>query len=178
MIVGMEGTPQARLPERRSIRLLGFDYGTSAGYVVTICAYRRRPLFAVIRNGVAELTALGRLVEEEWLRTPGIRSAVLLDEYVIMPNHFHGILVLNGHGGGVPGAIGESGPSHTLSAILRGFKGACTSRARREGLGGDVSIWQRGFFERVIRDEDELCKFRRYIANNPQQWELDRFHLR
>jgi REP element-mobilizing transposase RayT len=173
----MEDAVRPTLPARRSLRLEGFDYASDAGYVVTICSHHRRPLFDSVRDCTVVLSLLGRIVREEWLRTPEMRPAVLLDEFIIMPNHLHGILILNNSHGGRRGAVGASGPGRTLSAIIRGFKSACSARVRRERLPIALPIWQIGFFDRIIRDDEELQKFRRYIASNPEQWELDR-HFR
>jgi putative transposase len=168
--------PPAR---HKTTRLKGFDYGSDAGYVVTICTRERRHLLGSVRNGQVGLTDVGRLVEGEWLRTPLIRAGVLLDEFVIMPNHLHGILILSSSENRKiveAGKVGRSGPSQTLSAIVRGFKGACSSRVAKEMPNVDLPLWQPGFYDRVIRDEAELRKFREYIANNPRQWELDRYN--
>jgi len=165
------------LPNRQSMRLKGFDYASSADYVVTICAHHRKPIFGSVSNGAIVLSPLGEILEEEWQRTAELRRDVVVDEFIIMPNHVHGIVILNTTVEGVRGSPGESGPARTLSAIVRGFKAACTSRARKAKLAVEFPIWQAGFYDRIIRDDAELQKFRRYIVNNPIQWELDR-HFR
>jgi REP element-mobilizing transposase RayT len=124
------------------------------------------------------LSPLGRVVEEEWLRTAGIRHTVLLDRHIIMPNHLHGIVILTKDGHGTRGAVGDSGSSRTLSAIVRGFKSAVSARVEKEEVPARLPIWQERFFDRVIRDDPELEKFQRYIDNNPEQWELDRHFVR
>jgi REP element-mobilizing transposase RayT len=80
--------------QRRSIRLPGYDYSQSGVYFVTICSYCRVPIFGQITDGEVGLSAEGRIVREEWLRTEIIRKEITLDAYVIMPNHFHGIVVI------------------------------------------------------------------------------------
>jgi REP element-mobilizing transposase RayT len=145
--------------------------------VVTICSHHRKPIFGAVRAGAVELSDLGRILHAEWSRTPEPRPEVLLDEFIIMPNHLHGILILNARRGAARGAVGHTGPSGTLSAIVRGFKSACSARAKREGLNVQLPIWQVGFYDRVIRNDEELHRFREYVAGNPAQWELDR-HFR
>jgi REP element-mobilizing transposase RayT len=79
---------------RRSIRLAGYDYAQQGAYFVTICVHRKRPVFGSVENGAMWLNRYGRMVQEEWLRTAELRDGVILDEFVVMPNHFHGIVVL------------------------------------------------------------------------------------
>ena len=170
-----------QLPARRSTRLRGFDYASNAAYVVTLCAHHRRPLFGTIRDGQMRPSWLGTIVEREWHRTAEMRRGVLLDAFILMPNHLHGILILNLPEGG-PRGEGRVGrfvsPSAGLGAIVRGFKSAVTATARREQPGEMVPMWQRGFHDHIIRDEAQLGRFRRYIADNAQQWELDRYFQR
>jgi putative transposase len=164
---------------RRSIRLPEYDYSQSNSYFVTICAAERRCLFGMIRKGEARLSAAGQIVAEEWLRTAQVRLYVALDVFVIMPNHFHGILAIEkeyegtarraptGQQFGRP--IGSSLPS-----IIGAFKSAVARRINI-GLGTPgAPVWQRNYYEHVIRDESALSRIREYIINNSRRWELDR----
>lgn len=81
-------------PTRRSIRLQGFDYTQTGAYFVTICTHRRQPIFGWVREGAVELNAVGAIAAEEWLRSAEIRAEIDLDEYIVMPNHLHGIVVI------------------------------------------------------------------------------------
>jgi len=173
----MDQPPPMDLPARRSTRLLGFDYASNAAYVITICTYERRPLFGGIIDGQLHPSWLGQIVEREWRRTAELRRGVLLDAFILMPNHLHGILILNLPEEGTSGKerVGRFvAPSVGLGAIVRGFKSAVTSAARKErpGMG---PVWQRGYYDRIIRSEAELQRFRQYMAHNVQQWELDRY---
>ncbi len=168
---------------RRSIRLRSYGYAWNGFYFVTMCAYQRQCLFGKILDGRMILKESGLVVDEEWRRAPLIRPDVRLDAFVVMPNHFHGILQILpaapaevvGATGGRPGRVdGRQGPeSKSVGAILAGFKSACTSRVN--GLRGTpgVPLWQRNYFERVIRNEEELLVIRRYIENNPAAWAKD-----
>lgn len=166
------------LPARRSTRLQGFDYASNAAYVVTLCTHHRRPLFGTIVDGRMHPSWLGAIVEREWQRTAQLRRGVLLDAFILMPNHLHGILILNLPEDEQSDRTERVGrfvaPSVGLGAIVRGFKSAVTAavRKRQADLG---QVWQRGYYDRIIRDEAELERFRRYIADNPKQWELDRY---
>jgi REP element-mobilizing transposase RayT len=174
-------------PTRRSIRLPGFDYSQSGAYFVTICTYRRQTIFGWVRKGAVELDALGAIAEEEWLRSVEIRAEIDLDEYVVMPNHLHGIVVIEKQVGleqsGVVGPTGRSalrrcGPvPRSLGAMVAGYKSAVTKRIHTETAELDLKIWQRNYCERVIRNERELNAIRRYIQQNPRRWGQDSNHI-
>jgi len=158
-------------PKRKRVRAPHWDYRQAGSYSVTICADNRECLFGSMREGKVELTAIGRSVEEAWRDLPKHYSNIVLDEFVVMPNHFHGILVISDspyihHDAGIKRSFGniEAG---SLSSIIRAFKAGVTRNA-----GG--RIWQTGFHEHVIRDENDLCNHRQYIRNNPARWEFDR----
>jgi len=157
---------------RRSIRLQNYDYTSAGAYFVTICTWRRACLFGSILEGRSLLSPRGVVVREEWLRTAEIRRGVQLDNFVIMPNHLHGILVLSGssftHGSVTRAGCTFRRPG-SLGSIVAAFKQAVTIRLRRLGE-SSRQIWQRNYFERVIRNEAELFRLRRYISENPRRW--------
>jgi putative transposase len=171
-------------PERHhrwSIRLQGYDYSQAGAYFVTMCAWERECLFgAVTAEGNLQLNECGQIVDEEWLRTPEIRPQVALDAYVIMPNHFHALLVIVGTVGAycnTPLQKTDSprlqSPSQTVGAIVRGFKSAATKQINLLRQTPGIPVWQRNYYERVIRDEAELNSTRQYIASNPTRWADD-----
>ena len=166
---------------RRSIRLHGYDYADSGAYFVTVCVQGRECLF----GEVMELNGAGRMVEDWWAKLPERFPSVVLDQFVVMPNHFHGIVVIAGSvGAGSPRPIspdiqdqgGETPPLRkpTLGQIVGYFKYQTTKQfnAMRDDPG--VPLWQRNYYERVIRHDDELGRARRYIAENPLKWGEDR----
>jgi putative transposase len=173
------------------MRLKDYDYSQTGAYFVTVCTYNRAPLLGAVRDGSVQLSPVGQIAQEEWLRTPQMRRNVILDEFIFLPNHFHGILFIveDVDDGGMPmkhlqaepaeGALPVrklQPPSRTIGAIMRGFKGATTARVRRIQA-SKVMVWQTQFHDHVIRDEDELTRIREYIVNNAKQWELDRYFL-
>jgi REP element-mobilizing transposase RayT len=178
------------------LRLDRYDYSQAGAYFITICTYGRAPLLAAIRDGSAHLTAAGSIVEEEWLRTPRMRPNVVLDEHVILPNHIHGILfILEGEDaehstsetlpylfGDPSSTVKPPDTSHTIGSVVHGFKSATTSRIRRlratQAPARPLRVWQRQFFDHVIRDDADLNRIREYISTNPLRWELDRFFIR
>ncbi len=187
------GTMSAENPERlhrRSIRLQGYDYTAAGAYFFTICTHDRIPWFGTIEHGQMILNDAGHIVQDEWINTGNMRPRVGLDTFVVMPDHVHGILVLNdvsddggcsrGTSQRAPTAI-SLGPDHvgerfgkpisgSVSTIIRLFKSSVTARINTlYGLRGQP-VWQRGYHERVIRDTVERERIRRYIDENPRRW--------
>lgn len=161
---------------RRSIRLRDYDYSQEGAYFVTICTYQQELLFGTIIGDKLYPNAYGLIVTEEWKQTANIRKNVKLDDFVVMPNHFHGIILINSRGvlQYAPTYTILRSPSQTVGAIIRGFKSAVTKRIKVILGTRDIFIWQRNYYEHVIRNEDELNRIRLYIRNNPMQWQFDR----
>ena len=167
--------------QRKSIRLPGYDYSQAGYYFVTICCYRRQCLFSEIVDGAMQLNQYGQIARSEWLRSSTIRQEIELDEYVVMPNHFHGIVIIN-----PPGANGRSPLQQTskrpsmkpksLSSLMAGFKSSVTKKINSIRNTPGAKVWQRNYYEHIIRDRQLLQKIRQYIANNPLFWEIDQLH--
>ncbi len=171
------------------MRLSGYDYSQKGAYFITICTLNRACLFGEIADGAMLLNETGQIVSRCWQEIPLHFPTVSCDVFVIMPNHIHGILYLVDAIGG-PNARaknlsplqlssqspGHYGTSKTVGSIIRGFKIGVTKRVRE--CQGEKSfaptIWQRNYYDHIIRDEDELNRIRQYIANNPVQWGADR----
>ena len=167
---------------RRSIRLPDFDYSSPYCYYVTICTYRFRKIFGRVLDGVMLLSATGMVAHEEWDRSGEIRPELLLDEWVVMPDHIHGLVTITGSAAhklsdeekmqtGIPAPAGFlSSPKKTrsLSSFVGGYKSIVTSRIRKQTKQPDLRVWQRNYYERIVRDEVELERFRNYIRNNPK----------
>jgi REP element-mobilizing transposase RayT len=172
---------------RRSIRLKGYDYTQPGIYFITLVTFQRKLIFGDILDGVMRLNNIGRIVKAEWLRTTEIRPYVTLDEYVIMPNHIHGIIIINDNNSPV-GATGGSplqtrqtdiksphGPApQSLGAMIAGFKSAATRQLNRTRNTPGKPVWQRNYYDHIIRDEEEWDHIRKYIQANPSQWQTDR----
>lgn len=163
---------------RRSVRLRGFDYRSAGAYFVTICAYQREHIFREIKHGEMVLNEAGRIVAYEWVKTTDLRPYVDIDEFVVMPNHFHGILWVldrsDGRGTARRGVLQYAptrfrSPTVGIGAIVRGFKSAVTNRIHSMNplFGG---VWQRNYYERIIRTDAELQAVRQYIRDNPRNW--------
>jgi len=133
-------------------------------------------LFGRIVGSEICLNELGRLVSSEWRRTPDVRPNVELDEFVVMPNHFHAMVALESSRRGVLHTPSKKfhSPSQTLGAIIRGFKAATTKGINDVRHAPGAAVWQRNYYERVLRNENDLARIRQYVVNNPLQWALDR----
>lgn len=169
---------------RRSIRLRGYDYALAGGYFVTICTYGRECLLGTLLDGRMILSKYGSAVEDCWNDLPRHYGHVVLDEMVIMPNHIHGIIILTPPdvatspvGAGFKPAPTESaladGERHGLSEIVRALKTYSSRRINELRLTHGAAVWQRGFYDRIIRNDRELQAIRRYIRSNADHWAED-----
>jgi len=166
-------------PGRQSKRLRNYDYRSYGAYFITICTRSRKCLFGEIQNNAASLSRIGSTVEERWLDIPNHHPFVDLDFHVVMPNHIHGIIWIsiqalrvemgNANQTSAAGFLKDS-----LSSVIASMKSAASRTANRISKQSAGSIWQRSFYDHVIRDESELQVIRQYIIDNPRQWELDR----
>lgn len=170
--------------QRRSIRLPDYDYAHDGAYYVTICTHERRCIFGDVINTEMILNTLGCIADEEWRQTAVLRPYIELDAYAIMPNHIHGIVVINWgyesnraqHAASLQppkGATRNNVQPQSLSAIIRAFKAASTRRINAVLQTPGMPLWQGRFYEHIIRNEQSLNKIRAYIFSNPAQWEQD-----
>ncbi|PSN18160.1 transposase [filamentous cyanobacterium CCP5] len=172
---------------RRSIRLKGFNYASEAFYFVTLCSYQRQCLFGTIIDGEVQLNEFGEIVAAEWMRTSDIRPNISLDEWVVMPNHIHGIISIRQTVSTPDATLSEAAQGCTslqggiayrrpklLSSLVSGFKLATTKQINIRRNAAGTPVWQRNYYERIMRDENALVRVQRYIQNNPSKWQEDR----
>ncbi len=168
---------------RRSIRLKNYDYAQAGVYFVTVCANQKACLFGFIEDGIMVPNELGRMVKYCWDEIPSHFPNVSLDAFVTMPNHVHGILMINA-GENDYSRIVETkdfsplrplGASKTLGSIIRGFKIGVSKWAKNNTQ--IQTVWQRNYWEHIVRSEQQLSLIREYIQNNPMQWELDSLNV-
>lgn len=164
---------------RRSIRRPGYDYAQPGAYFVTICAFHNWCIFGDVVCDEVQLNAFGEIAREEWFRGAQIRQylQLLSDEYVVMPNHIHGIIRIVDHatpccGGSVSERFGKPVPG-SVPTIVRAFKSVTTRRINELRRTSKAAVWQDNYYEHVIRDEESLDRIRAYIAQNPRRWALD-----
>jgi len=164
---------------RRSIRLRGYDYSRAGAYFITVCTQGRACLFGEIVDETMILNGAGRVVEKCWTDIPAHFPHIELDGFVVMPNHVHGILLITETVGAnnysplrsPPSSQQRPGTSKTIGAVIRGFKIGVTKWMRKDAL--IHNIWQRNYYEHIIRSEDALQRLREYIMTNPIRWAED-----
>lgn len=223
---GLKPAP-AEIHHRRSNRLPGYDYSQPGAYYVTLCAYNRECMFGEIINGEMILNENGRIVENCWLDLPNHYQNIQLDYYIVMPNHFHGIIMINSVCCGIDGGVvDDSGvddgdvivgaglkpapttttrqpvpttrqpapkiPSdpaipvsispnsaipahkdHGLSEFVRALKTFSSKQINQIRNTSGMPVWQRNYWDHIIRDKKSLKNIRKYIINNPAKWEED-----
>jgi REP element-mobilizing transposase RayT len=183
---------------RRSIRLHGADYAATGGYFITICTQEKRSLFGTVADRAMGLNDAGRMVESTWLALPQRFPTIELDSFVIMPNHFHAVIwfltpdsrffhtdvgaslvdAQNTTSPNVdPNRAGTS-PAPTLGFVIGAFKSLSTNAyirgVRNQGWHRfDRRLWERNYYERISRKEDDLHKIRYYVETNPSYWQRD-----
>ena len=162
-----------------STRLQNWDYAQSAAYFVTICTANREHFFGRVQNGEMVYSDIGAIVAQEWIKTPEIRPDMNLElgEFVVMPNHFHGVIFIGNNefnDNGNDNYKNEFGPqSKNLSSIIRGLKSAVTIQAKK--INPDFG-WQARFHDNIIRNPKSYNTVSNYIIDNPKKWGDDAFH--
>ena len=168
---------------RRSVRLKEYDYSQPGGYFITIVAYQRICLFGEILNEEMQLNEYGHIADECWCAIPDHFTNVELEAYVVMPNHVHGIIVINNENRTTMNSSSSVGARHasplpprgvkphSIGAIVGSFKSAVTRRIGREL--NATGIWQRNYYEHIIRDHKDWDRIHRYIESNPSMWVED-----
>lgn len=161
---------------RRSIRLKGYDYSQAGAHFVTICTQSRKCLFGEITDKEMRLNEAGIILQAAWDALPDHYPFVELDAWIIMPNHVHGIIVLGDEveAGLKPAPTTKT--RHELSEIVRALKSFSSRRINERHRTSGEKLWQRNYWEHIVRNESELNRSREYIRNNPAQWELDKLH--
>jgi REP-associated tyrosine transposase len=164
---------------RKNTRLKDYDYSESGYYFVTICTKDHQKHFGEISTEKMQLSDIGDIAKMYWQGIPIHFADTLLDEFIIMPNHIHGIVILDKS---VGNADLRSLPKDSnrskmqLSKIIHGFKSSVT-RTIHKTRNNNSFIWQKSFYDHVISNEQMLNKIREYILNNPLRWVLDKYYL-
>lgn len=159
-----------------SARCSTWDYTSNGYYFVTINTYKHQYFFGNIIAGKMKLSIVGKIVAEEWQKTPQIRHNVQLDEWIVMPNHLHGIIIINNPVETFRRNVSTKNQPilkpNSLGSIIGQFKSVCTKQIRQQGFTN--FRWQTRFYDHIIRDKASLQRIRQYIVDNPAKWELDR----
>ena|ERR1051325_4356336 len=186
-----------KLHHRHSTRLQTYDYTQAGAYFVTLCAHDRKHLFGEIVNGEMILNRTGRIVVEEWFKSAALRKEIRLDAFIVMPNHIHGIVLIDqigdvgAHGRAPHSRMSQSvhdnqqssndpilfRPRRSLGTFIAGFKSTVTSKVNNLQKTPGHPLWQRNYYDHIIRKEESLERIRHYIAHNPQNWDKDKNNL-
>ena len=204
---------------RRSIRIPDYNYSRPGFYFITLCCSYREYLFGEIKDNIMILNDFGRIAYDEWIQSAIIRSEIELDEFVVMPNHFHAIILIRDDGryddgrrrgdrlvaptnsenpvaptdsnnpvaptdwaqnqlGDPPVApTRPTGPkSKSIGSLMAGYKSSVTKKINQLRHKPGEPVWQRNYFEHIIRDEKSLAQIRQYILDNPENWGKDEFY--
>jgi len=174
------------IQNRRSIRIKGYNYSQKGIYFITLCCQDKEHFFGEILNDKMILNEFGKIIKEEWEKSPIIRTNISLGEFIIMPDHFHAILQIDYQITHKENYIPNQfkSPSQTIGAIIRGFKGATTTRIKKlNSISTGESqfaptqakkIWQRNYFEKIIRDQKAYDNITQYIIDNPKKWKKEK----
>ena len=185
-----------KIHHRRSIRLRNHDYSWPGAYYVTICAFDKACVFGHVVGHQMHEHECGHVVREQWFESAWKRKEIELDAFMVMPNHMHGLLwilgprgehVLMKSGFVLPlermpkapprsQAVSPAMRPRSLASWAAGFKSAVTSRVRKVWNRPEAAVWQEDYFERIVRDEEELNRIREYILTNPLRWGSDRYN--
>ena len=172
---------QKQIRNRKRNRLKGYNYSRDGCYFITICTKNRIECFGEIKNGEMALNKYGYVAEKQWQWLADQYAYVKLDEYIIMPNHFHGVIILEDINNQedtarrVPTQESFGKPiSGSVPSIIRSFKSAVTRLINLLSYPHKIIVWQNNYYEHTIRSEDGLNTIREYIQNNPLRWEYDR----
>ncbi|MBI4388341.1 MAG: transposase [Candidatus Omnitrophica bacterium] len=166
--------------KRKQLRLQNYDYSIPGYYFITICTNNRQHVFGKVIVGAGPsasprivLNEIGLVVKSIWEQLPDCYDGVAIDEFVVMPNHVHGILTLTATGGRPQGAA----PTIDLPSVVHRFKSLTAARyhkiMKQNHSSSSNKLWQRNYYERIIRNENELNEIRQYILDNPIKWEED-----
>ena len=196
----MSNTNNHQLPYRRSVRLQTYDYSQPGYYFVTVCTQHMKPLLGHITDGTMFLNKVGQLIQVTWRNLPARFTHVEIDQYVIMPNHFHGIIIFGNpelftpditYKAKIPvrfqkqhnkektplspiviaNANAKTNQFTPLGEVIRTFKAVATRNIRKTIMPN--FSWQRGLYEHIIRNDKDLYRVQQYIINNPAKWTED-----
>jgi len=168
-----------KLPIRKANRLPNYDYSATGYYFLTINIKNKLNLFGNIVDSKMILSDAGKVADQYWAQIPNHYSNIKLDEWVIMPNHIHGILIISGEKRTAQCAVltdsKQQKRHNLLSTVIRTYKTLVKREIKKDDKMIDFA-WQRSFYDHVIRNDETLLKIREYTQNNPLKWQLDDYY--
>lgn len=153
-------------PCRKRLRMKGYDYSLAGAYFITVCTHQRQMLFGYAEDGFMHVNRFGKIVKRCWRDLPNHYKHIELDAFMVMPDHVHGIIVIKDRV--------MDGVRHGLPEIVRAFKSFSARRINNARKIAGVHVWQRSYYEHIIRDERAWQRIREYILTNPQNWNRDK----
>lgn len=173
----------------KSVRLPHYDYSASGVYFLTICTHYKECLFGTITDGIMHLNKYGQIIEKEWLRSPEIRKEIEMGDFVVMPNHLHGIVAIHETEAHCRAALpsrvalpddysrdSRHREKRSISSFVAGFKSYTTKLINELRKTAGERLWQPNYFEHVVRSEKQLSRACNYILTNSLRWELDKYY--
>ena len=158
---------------RRSLRIPGYDYSQNGAYFITICTHNHKCIFGNIIDGEMKLNGFGEIAWEYMNTIPEHFLYIDLGEIIIMPNHVHGIIIINETNSECNG-VGVQHAAPLLSTIVRSYKSSVTNQINKIRNTPKSPVWQRNYWEHIIRDEKSFDEISTYIINNPGKWQFDK----
>lgn len=167
----------------KSIRLPHYNYASSGAYFLTLCTHNKKCLFGTVADGIMHLNEYGRIIKREWLRSAEIRKEVEMGEFMVMPNHIHGIVLIHEPEAHCRAALQDdysrgsrNREKRSVSSFMAGFKSYTTKLINELRKTPNARLWQPNYFEHIIRGDLQFGKVCEYIQTNPLRWELDKYH--
>jgi len=165
-------------PRRKSNRFAGYDYREPGGYFVTLCSKDMLCLFGEIKDGIMLPSSIGEIVHSEWFRISALRETVVVhqDEFILMPNHIHAIVwIMEMHDDEANIKNEVAGlKSNSLGSIIGQYKSKTSGQVNCRRKTPESTIWQRNYYDHIIRNDNELAAIQKYIRDNPAKWEEER----
>ncbi len=150
------------LPKRKPNRLKGFDYSSDGAYFITICTKNKiQCLSKIVGANIVRPSSIGKIIEKDILKIEKIYPCIFVDSYVIMPNHIHLLLTID--------TIRRPMVAPTIATVIKQFKGAVSKEV-------GMSVWQKGFYDHIIRDDEDYQIKYQYIDENPIKWTEDELY--
>ena len=173
---------KAELPQRKSTRLVNFDYSSGGAYFITICTHNRANILSTIAGEIPtttvgegfplpQLTTRGNIVEKYIKDLPNRYHQISVEEYVIMPNHIHLLLLVSNEDG-------RGDPSPTIVSAMGWLKYQSTREINKEHNTIGAKIFQRSFYDHIVRDLNDYCEIQKYIVENPLRWKFDKLYVK
>lgn len=169
-------------PQRKTNRLKDYNYSQEGHYFITMCSYQKYNIFGEIIDGMVELNKIGRIIDLHINKLNSLYNEICIDKHVIMPNHIHMIIMIENTDGLAKHSINKKNPSKmALAKVIQTFKSSITKDCRIQTNAGthamrSLQIWQRSYYDHIIRNHKEYEEIWEYIEENPQKWSLDQYY--